>query len=82
MERVSAKWRRIGKRIGLTLNNLDAIERDRRRVEACWEDVMQKWLDGQGQEIYPITWEGLYRLLTDIDSSQVAQELRAAVEAA
>ena len=68
--------------IGLTPNDLDVIEHDRRRMEACWEDVMQRWLDGQGQKSYPIMWEGLYRLLKDIACPQVAKELKAAVKAA
>ena len=82
VERVSAKWRKLGVMIGLTPNNLDAIRDDRRSVEACWEDVMQRWLDGQGQKSYPIMWEGLYRLLKDIACPQVAKELKAAVKAA
>lgn len=41
---------------------------------------MEYWLNGVGKDRYPPTWEGLYVLLEDAKLSQVAEELKKAVE--
>ena len=41
---------------------------------------MEHWLNGAGKDCYPPTWEGLYTLLEDAQCSQVAEELKKAVE--
>ena len=80
IERVSTKWRKMGTLIDLEQNILVSIDqRLRGNVEQCWLEVMQKWLDGQGRERYPTSWEGLCSLLVDIGSPRVAQELKDAV---
>lgn len=42
---------------------------------------MECWLNGVGKERYPPTWDGLYMLLEDAQYSQVAEDLRATVNA-
>ena len=80
IKRVSTKWDKIGIRIGLEHNTLVSIKRHLQGdAEICWQEVMQKWLDGQGQEKYQTSWEGLYSLLNDIECSQVAKELKDAI---
>ena len=74
------KWDKIAIQIGLEHNTWVGIEKHHRGdQERCWQEVMQKWLDGQGQENYPTSWEGLYSLLNDIGSSQVAKKLKDAI---
>ena len=82
VKRVKSKYKELGIRIGLTRNYLDSMDECWDSLKSVCEVVMKEWLDGQGQEIYPVTWEGLYRLLTDIGCAQVAEELKAAVKAA
>ena len=63
------------------MNTLNQYETQLRgNGERCFELVMQDWLDGRGRDEYPNTWEGLYKMLTDIQCSQVAEELKTAVE--
>ena len=40
---------------------------------------MQLWLESKHED-YPLTWEGLYSLLEDVECSGVAEELQEAVQ--
>ncbi len=47
----------------------------------CWARVMEYWLNGSSEgSDYPVTWEGLYLLLNDAEFSEVAEELKMAVD--
>ena len=79
-DRVSGKWREMGLALGIELNTLDIIQEDQVRVTKCWQEVMRRWMKGEGaDEGYPATWEGLYKLLYDVGMSMVAKELKKAV---
>ena len=82
VNRVGAKWREFGIRLGLTMSQLDAWD-DQYRGSAgvCWNKLMAHWLDEGGTSDYPPTWEGLYTLLQDGEYSKTASQLRRAVTA-
>ena len=81
VKKVSTKWKTFGLRINLHMNTLTQYQFQMQgNAEWCWQMVMQEWLDGRGQEEYPNTWEGLYKMLTDIQCSHIAEELKTAVE--
>lgn len=44
--------------------------------------VMQFWLMEGEATGYPVTWEGLYDMLEDVQYSEVAKELKKVVSAA
>ena len=46
----------------------------------CIKRVLSHWLDHPTEE-YPASWEGLYRLLEDIECSDVAKTLKQCVDA-
>ena len=79
MNRVSAKWRKFGFRIGLERNQMENYWARERDNDACWEKVMEAWLKGQGQHLYPPTWEGLYEILEDVELGGVVSALKEAV---
>ena len=80
-ERVSGKWREMGIGMNIELNTLDNIEDDKGKVSKCWQEIMKRWMDGEGESSgYPASWEGLCELLGDVGASQVARELMKAVE--
>lgn len=79
IEEVSAKWRKMGRLLGLQENQLDTFELDTGCTDDCWSKVMEYWLNGHGGTEYPNTWDGLYNLLVDIKCSSVASHLRDAV---
>lgn len=82
MNLVSAKWRRFGLILDLTLNQLDAMDsRYRGDAELCWNKVMEHWLKGECTR-YPPSWEGLYSLLMDMDYGEYVTILKKAVSAA
>ena len=41
---------------------------------------MQRWMDGQSTDIYSKTWSGLYQIIKDVKSPQVAIKMQRAVE--
>ena len=47
-------------------------------LKECCYAVLRQWLDN-GSPDYPLTWEGLLELLNDVNCSQVADELRDAL---
>ena len=76
IDRVSVKWKEIGYQIDLTPKELDKIyQESRRSVAECCEVVMGKWLNGQGAQYYPVSWEGMFQLLRDIACFEVAVQL-------
>ena len=83
VDMVSAKWKTFGLLLGITSNQLDALERQHSgNSNICWTKVMARWLNGGSKDQYPPTWEGLYMLLEDAEFSQVAEDLKKAVAAA
>lgn len=47
-------------------------------ADDCWDEVIRCWFD-RGSEDYPLSWEGLYELLNDVEYAEVARELKKAV---
>ena len=79
LERVSSNWRRFGLKLDISRHRLDDIGRlTRGDTEECWVKIMYYWLDGCSSH-YPPTWEGMYKLLYDIQCLAVAKDLEFAV---
>lgn len=49
---------------------------------SCWVKVMDYWMIENPTPEYPLTWDGLCEMLEDVEYTEVAKELREAVEAA
>ena len=51
-------------------------------IRECTDEVLQFWLESplNTNGDYPVSWEGLYKLLTDLELSEVANELKQAVD--
>ena len=62
------------------MNDLEALDAQHRgNASLCWNAVMEDWLNEEDEGEYPATWEGLYRLLSDVGFSNVACSLQEAV---
>lgn len=80
VDKVSSKWRAFGSRVSLEPDQLEAWEtRFQRDSTRCWCMIMQHWLNRGGTHDYPKTWDGLYKMLRDVQCSEVANELKEAV---
>ena len=76
-ERVSSKWKEMGREIGIYEDKLKSWESERRGDnKACWEEVMGRWLENGGGPEYPVTWDGMCSLLESVNYSEVAEELK------
>ncbi len=80
VDKVSSKWRDLGKRLSIEPNILDGWEKEHQKdANSCWDKVMGDLIASGGTEEYPSTWEGVYQLLKDIKRGGIARDLKKAV---
>ena len=73
-------WMEFGLAVGLDSNMLKAWEAQYRGdATRCWLELMKWWLNGNGNDNYPVTWEGVYSLLKDAHYENIAHKLQRAV---
>ena len=75
------KWKEIGILVGISHQQLEALEREKRESKACCIAVLDHWLQNASKK-YPASWDGLYEILEDCELGQVAERLRVAVNTA
>lgn len=46
----------------------------------CWMEVMKHWINVDGTQDYPVSWEGLRQLLNDVEYVKVAKDLKKALQ--
>ena len=78
--RVSKEWRKFGRRINLSESEIHGLQG--KDQDISWTNVMGKWIEGRGQNEYPLCWESLYRMLTDVQLGGVIFKLKEAVTGA
>ena len=78
INKISSEWSDAGTLLGLS-DELQNIENEGRGNKHRFEEVHKRWEDN-GSSDYPFTWEGLFKLLHDIEKSTAARELREALE--
>lgn len=75
MDKIAAKWRRIGHSLEFETNCLDSIQSTcNHDVEQCCEKMLTQWLDGYVKQP-PITWRTFLEALKDAHMNQLADEL-------
>ena len=76
--KVSPKWRRIGTLLGMHQSELyNYASRELNDNINCCTQVFDAWNKCGGTRVYPASWEGLYRILCDVDHRGTANEMRA-----
>ena len=78
IDQVSAEWRRMGLLVGLSMNNLEGISRDKPNTTERCQEVFSHWIQ-RNHTPYPPTWPGLYSLLRDARKITVAENLKEAL---
>lgn len=79
-DEICGKWKCIGIRLGLKSDTLDNYEqKSKDNVERC-QNVFTHWINNNGHQDYPLTWDGLHILLCDIGKSSVAETLKEGLE--
>ena len=78
---IFSKWQEIGILVGISHQQLEAWEREKRESKACCIAVLNHWLRYTSGK-YPASWDGLCEILEDCELGQVAERLRVAVNAA
>lgn len=81
VERVSAQWNRFGIQLGIQADLLEGWKHQYLGdATKCWIKVMGHWLGQGGSSEYPPSWEGVYKLLEDVQYVAVASELKQFIE--
>ncbi len=79
-DEMSVKWEEVGDLLGLTPARLHGIDcRRRGDVRQCCRDVLTDWIK-DGSSDYPPTWDGLIKLLIDLELSSIADTLKLALK--
>ena len=73
------KWKEIGNLLQIPFEMLELWVKEKRSAEDCCDAVIHHWLHNPTED-YPSTWEGLYELLDDCGSGNIARSLEMAVE--
>ena len=81
-ERICHKWFDIGSLLEIPLPVLQSWETEHLKNQLkCTNTVLSHWLDNP-TDYYPISWEGLDRLLDNAELGEVAEELKQALKGA
>ena len=75
IQNIQHKWYHIGTLLGVPMNTIDSHKTNE---EKC-QDVLKKWMEKDSSE-YPLKWDGLIKVLQDVQMGVVAQELKEALE--
>ena len=80
INRVYAKWRQLGVRLGQSMGDLDNYERKEMfdKIKCCMR-VFDSWINSGGTSVYPLSWKGVYDVLCDIDDQGTAEDMKSAV---
>ena len=74
-EEISDRWRVAGRLLSMKKATLDKFSKDTiDDVERC-SRVFSAWIKNNGQRDYPLTWEGLHKLLKNMGRRKAAEEL-------
>ena len=76
IEETSMKWRKMGSILNISPPKLSGFqEQYHHDNEICCQEVLCSWLDGKGSSQYPVTWDGLYELLDDVEFGALVEKL-------
>ena len=80
---LSPNWWDIGVTLGLSGNILKGIEIDHRCVKDRFKEVIMKWRHGslpdEYRKMFPVTWNGIIKALTESDHKEIVESLRKAL---
>ncbi len=77
---LSPKWSDISDLLGFSTARIQQIRQDNSGVQDRCKEVMRLWLDSEdGAYRYSTTWEGVIKLLEDIELSSLASDIREVV---
>ena len=75
MDEIGAKWRRVGRCLKFSTDDLDSIESNcHGDPEKCCEKLLSFWLQGRVEKL-PITWYTLLEAIKDARMGQLANKL-------
>jgi hypothetical protein len=81
--KIAHKWEDIATRLGLG-GEISAIKQDSQyQTSLCIKTVFKKWFENATRlpnaKYYPKSWQGLIKLLNDVELGEVAKELERAL---
>jgi hypothetical protein len=71
---ISASWRSIGLKLGADKETVDSIYTNKNTDDERLAEVWTLWFEQLRKEMYPLSWEGLRKLLADIKQEAIAKD--------
>ena len=82
MNKISNKWRELGRLLNIEEAQLDGISiQHQNNISECCRAILTKWRENPPPD-YPATWGGLIELLDDSQLPEVVAELKNALSKA
>ena len=79
---LASRWSNVAKLIGLSDSKIANIQKNNRDVEDCIDEVMKCWIeDAPNLSCYKCTWDGMCKLLVDLELSSQSEVLKEAIKA-
>lgn len=76
LQKIQHKWYVIGALLGVPVDTIDSY-RSTDEEKCC--DVLGMWME-RGSPEYPVEWDGLIKVLQDVEMRAAARDLREALE--
>ncbi len=75
-----SRWHDVGHLVDISASRLEGIFIHRLGdVRLCCQDVLQEWISHRSSD-YPATWEGLLKILRNLDLNSCADSLERALQ--
>ena len=80
IEAISHRWQQLAILVGLSMNKINAIENNFHPEQRSLR-VFDIWITSSSDTTtaYPVTWNGLHRLLEDINYRALAERMKVAL---
>lgn len=74
IQSVAHKWESVALQLEIPEAVIKTLDRDIKDSEVKCAKIFEKWLDGG--YLKPVTWEALLEILTDVEFSTLAKDLK------
>ena len=76
ISKVNSEWRQLGLLFGQSTSDLDNFKsKAMLDNKECCERVFDKWINDDGSLHYPLSWEGLFKVLRKIGHGRTAMDI-------
>lgn len=80
LKALKRKWQKLGQLLGLSPRDLETFKKEENKKIGRCRRIFSHWIDSNGYPPnYPLTWQGLEKLLRDLKQKRTANNLNNAL---